>query len=84
MNSSISYADDYISVLWRHLVDCAGFQADAKWISGRLGLMPEIAADAWKKLVDGGFVHFENSKWIKRDDRILFPSARIDPRIQKY
>ena len=64
------------------LVTCAGFRPE--WISDRLGLKPEVADRAWNRIRELGWVEERDGKWKKLQNKVRFPSHRVDPSIQRY
>jgi len=72
----------YLPIL--ELITLEGFEPS--WIPVRLGLQPSVAEAAWKRLLDLGWVKFNEEKgwWEKSANRIRFPAARLDPAIQRH
>lgn len=68
----------YLPIL--EYVTCAGFRPEL--ISQRLGLRPEVAARAWQRLLELGWVVQEAGQWKKVQKKIRFPAKGIDPVVQ--
>jgi len=70
----------YLPIL--DLVTCHGF--DPSWIAEQLGLKEDVAARAWKRLQELGWVEEKAGKWRKVTERIRFSAPRIDEKIQRH